>query len=199
MLTNIYRRIVAVAIWANVTGAAVLLLLVAVMNFDVIARGVFHAPFNGVIELVIFSMVLIVFLQLPDVVRTGRLTRSDGLLSYLGDSNPKAADVLRRIIDAMACIFMGMIAYTVWPEVVEAYHSCEYGAAFQDEGGLLAGFVEASSDCDYFGTPGIFTAPWWPARLAIFFGVTMACIIFGLKAILGPQAQLADADTKDTQ
>ena len=56
----------------------VVLALVLVVNYDMGARNLFNAPFNGAVEVVQFSMVLIVFLQLPDVVRVNRLTRSDG-------------------------------------------------------------------------------------------------------------------------
>ena len=33
--------------------------------------------------------------------------------------------------------------------------------------------------------PGIFTAPWWPAKLAIVFSVFTCAIIFAFKAVLG--------------
>ena len=45
-------------------GTIVVLLLVVAVNADVVARGVFSAPFSGTVEVVQFSMVLIVFLQL---------------------------------------------------------------------------------------------------------------------------------------
>ena len=64
-----------IAVAANVVGTVVVLLLVLAVNTDVVARGVFSAPFRGTVEVVQFSMVLIVFLQLPDVVRVDRLTR----------------------------------------------------------------------------------------------------------------------------
>lgn len=66
LLSSLFDR---VAIAANAVGTLTVLGLVVVMNTDVIARGVFHAPFHGAVELVIFAMALIVFLQLPDVVR----------------------------------------------------------------------------------------------------------------------------------
>jgi TRAP-type C4-dicarboxylate transport system permease small subunit len=186
-----FRIVVAVAIGANMAGAFVILFLVAMMNIDVFSRGVFNAPFRGVVEVVIFSMVLIVYLQLPDVVRTGRLTRSDGLLQFLSDRRPKAANILRRGIDALSCVFMCLIAWTVWPEFVEAFESChfftppEYGDP--PTGAFFTDLQTAFKRCDYFGTPGILTAPWWPARLIIFFGVTLAAIIFLEKAIFGDQ------------
>ncbi len=115
MTHKFYRFIAAIAIWANIAGASVILVMVVLMDVDVIARGVFHAPFRGTVELVIFSMVLIVFLQLPDVVRTNRLTRSDGVLGVLKVRNPALARLLARFIDSLSCIFMCLIAWTVWP------------------------------------------------------------------------------------
>lgn len=190
-LSKLYRIIVAVAVTANIAGAAVLLALVITMNVDVISRGVFNSPFRGVVEVVIFSMVLIVFLQLPDVVRTNRLTRSDGLLSVLQTHRPKVGQWLGRIIDAFACLFMGLIAWTVWPEFVEAFESChfftppEFGAA--PTGHMFTDLRAAMDRCDYFGTPGILQAPWWPARLVIFFGVLLSAILFFAKAVTGSQ------------
>ena len=75
-LRKIESWVVTIAIIANVSGAIVLLALVAIMNVDVVSRNLFNAPFRGVVEVVIFSLALIVFLQLPDDYRwTTRFTR----------------------------------------------------------------------------------------------------------------------------
>lgn len=150
------------AVAANVVGTIVVLLLVVAVNTDVVARGVFRAPFRGTVEVVQFSMVLIVFLQLPDVVRVDRLTRSDGFLAVLGDRRPALGRLLARIVDAVSALMMGLIAIAMWPE-----------------------FVIAWVHDDFFGTPGIFTAPWWPVRLAIVFSATLCCLILVLKAVTG--------------
>ena len=178
-----------IAIAANAVGTAVIFILVAVMNMDVVARGVFHAPFCGVVEIVIFSMILIVFLQLPDVVRVNRLTRSDGFLAILKDRKPELSRAISRVIDAIACVFMALIAWTMWPEFVEAFESCHFFSQPEfgppPSGDFWQDLDAAFARCDYFGTPGIMTAPWWPAKLAIFFGVTLCMFLFGTKAILG--------------
>ena len=57
---------------------------------------------------------------------------------------------------------MALIAIAMWPE-----------------------FVEAWQTGDFFGTPGIFTAPWWPVKLAIWFSAALCCLIWAGKAILG--------------
>jgi hypothetical protein len=201
MFNRFYRFIVAVAVCANIAGALVLLVLVLTMNFDVVSRGVFNAPFRGVVECVVFAMILIVFLQLPDVVRTGRLTRSDGMLMVLKQSKPAIGHALERGIDAISCVFMVMIAWTIWPEFVDSFESChfftppEFGRA--TTGNLYTNFMNAMDRCDYFGTPGILKAPWWPARLVMFFGASFAALIFLVKAV-GPDNALTFSKKVDT-
>lgn len=190
-LQKIRSWVVAIAILANVSGAFVLLALVVIMNVDVVSRNLFNAPFRGVVEVVVFSMALIVFLQLPDVVRTGRLTRSDGFLGVLRHHIPNVGGILGRVLDAISCIFMGMIVWTVWPEFTEAFESCHFFTAPEfgptPTGQFWTDFNAALGRCDYFGTPGILTAPWWPVRLVIAFGSALAAVVFFFKAVLGDE------------
>ena len=189
ILRRIFRKSVSIATVANIVGTVCIFVLVAILNADVIARGVFNAPMRGVVELVIFSLVLIVFLQLPDVIRSNRLTRSDGFLLLLNDTKPAFARTVSRSIDLAAGIFMCLVAWTIWPEFIESFESCHFltppefgppstGNFFSDIG---AGFAR----CEYSGTPGIFTAPLWPVKLAIAFSVSLCAIIFILKALIG--------------
>lgn len=164
-LQHLQIAVERIAMVANAAGTLVVLALVMVVNYDVVARGVFHAPFHGAVELVQFSMVLIVFLQLPDVVRVNRLTRSDGFLLIAGDRWPLLAKVMNTVINVIACIFMLLIAIAIWPE-----------------------FLDMFETKDYFGVPGIFTAPWWPIKLVIFLSAALCCILFALKLVLPPTA-----------
>jgi TRAP-type C4-dicarboxylate transport system permease small subunit len=148
------------AMSANVIGTLVVLGLVGVVNFDVVARGAFNAPFLGTVEVVQFSMVLIVFLQLPDVVRVNRLTRSDGFLVIIGKRYPRLTSALTHTIETVSAIFMALIAIAIWPEFTEMWHTK-----------------------DYFGVPGVFTAPWWPIKLVIFLSATLCSLIFVLKVL----------------
>lgn len=148
------------AIGANAAGTLVVLALVGIVNFDVVARGVFNAPFMGAVEVVQFSMVLIVFLQLPDVARVNRLTRSDGFLVILGKKAPRLTAALTHIIEVVSAVFMALIAVAIWPEFTEMWHTK-----------------------DYFGVPGVFTAPWWPVKLVIFLSASLCTLIFALKVL----------------
>ena len=129
--------------------------------FDVIARGAFSAPFLGAVEVVQFSMVLIVFLQLPDVVRVDRLTASDGFLVVIGNRFPRLTAWIRRAINILAAVFMCLIAVAIFPEFLKMWHSS-----------------------DYFGVPGVFTAPWWPIKLIIFLSAGLCTVLFLLKVLL---------------
>jgi TRAP-type C4-dicarboxylate transport system permease small subunit len=150
----------SLAIAANVAGTLSVLALVVILNVDVVARGVFNAPLKGTYEIVQLSVVFIVFLQLADVVRVDRLTRSDGFLNLLHGHRPRLTANLRRIINAISAIFMGLIAYIMFPE-----------------------FLHMWDTQDYFGVPGVFTAPWWPIKLVIASGCALSCLIFVLKVI----------------
>nr|CAA6805110.1 MAG: Unknown protein [uncultured Thiotrichaceae bacterium] len=149
-----------VATFANVAGTLVVLALVAVVNYDIFARGLFNMPFRGAVEVVQFAMVLIVFLQLPDVVRVGRLTRSDGLLTLIGPRYPRFARVLRGTIDLLSAIVMALIAVAIFPE-----------------------FTDMWETQDFFGIPGVFTAPWWPIKLTILCSAALCTLIFVFKVI----------------
>lgn len=170
-LAILSKAVDRITIFANVFGSLFVLFLTATVIFDVIARGVFNAPFNGSVELVEFSVVFIVFLQLADVVRVGRLTRSDGLLRALGARRPRLTSAIRVVLDLIAAALMALIAVAIYPEVIEAWETNEY-----------------------VGTPGVFTAPAWPIELAIFFGAVMCCARWSLNALAG--APLPEGEAK---
>ena len=159
-LTGLARVANILAITANVAGTCTVLALVVILNVDVVARSVFDAPLKGTYEIVQLAVVLIVFLQLADVVRVDRLTRSDGFLNLMHRRRPGFAAGLRRIINAISAIFMGLIAYIMFPE-----------------------FLKMWGTQDFFGVPGVFTVPWWPVKLVIAAGSALACLIFVLKVI----------------
>lgn len=156
-----------VAIAANAAGTLVVVLLIAVVNYDIVARGLFNKPFLGAVEVVQFSMVLIVFLQLPDVIRVGRLTRSDGFLNLMRARRPAFGNALSRAIDLFSAIFMIIVAIAMWPEFIEMWESQ-----------------------DFFGVPGVFTAPWWPIKLVIFLSACLCMVHFALH-ILRPARDIA--------
>jgi len=161
-LNALSRLTHGIAISANAVGTLVVLGLVAIVNYDAIARSLFNAPFLGAVEVVQFSMVLIVFLQLPDVCRVNRLTRSDGFLLVIGGKYPGVARAMRFIINGISAAFMTLVAVAIFPE-----------------------FLKMVETQDFFGVPGVFTAPWWPIKLVIFASAVLCVCIFVLKILQG--------------
>gem|GEM_PF-108114 len=165
-----------IATLSNAVGTLVLLALVVVINYDIIARGIFNLPFRGAIEVVQFCMVLIVFLQLPDVVRVGKLTRSDGLLILIKDRYPRVSRLLNLFINLLSASVMALVTVAIFPE-----------------------FLDMWETDDFFGIPGVFTAPWWPIKLTVLCSAALCTIIFFLKTCVAEdKPDSKEAINKDT-
>lgn len=150
----------------NVIGTLLIVAIMVLVNADVIGRGVFNLPISGVPELVSMSIVAIVFLQVAQTFRMGRLTRTEAMLGILEKRSPK----LRALVELVFCV--GAIAIMVqlltasWPL-----------------------FVKSWVRNTFEGTIGDFTAPIWPVKLVILIGCT-ALIVQLIVAALSAAAQL---------
>lgn len=139
----------------NGVGTVWIFVLMLIINADVFGRFVFNAPLDGVSEILELSIVGIVFLQLGDATRAGRLTRSEGLFTILLKRRPAIGRALGAFFDLLGAIFMGLILYGSWPLFVEAY----------------------ANDL-YTGTIGVFAAPTWPIKLVIVLGCAVTLLQF---------------------
>ena len=152
LLANRFSSLVA---GLNSVGTAWIFALMVLINVDVLARYLFNAPIQGVAEIVELSIVGIVFLQISDAVRAGRLTRSDGVYRQILKRRPKLGYSLGAIFDAAGAIFFVMILLGAVPRLIEAYER------------------------DYFaGNVGLFTVPVWPIRLILVVGCIVVAIQF---------------------
>jgi len=142
----------------NSVGGVLIFGLVIMINLDIFSRFLFNAPIDGVTELVELSIVAIVFLQLADAVRNGRLTRSDGLYSKVREKSPRVGHLLGVFFDlAGAAFFLTLIA------------------------GSIPRFIDAWERGYYSGNKGIIVIPVWPVRLIIVIGaVTVVFVFLGL-------------------
>ena len=142
----------------NSAGSALILAIVVMINLDVFSRFLFNKPIDGVTELVELSIVAIVFLQLGDAVRNGRLTRSEGLYNKLCEKKPRLGHILGAFFDlAGAAFFLTIIA------------------------GSIPRFIDAWERGYYSGNKGIFVVPVWPVRLILVIGaITVVLVFLGL-------------------
>ena len=139
----------------NGVGTLLILGLVVMINLDVFSRFLFNAPIDGVTELVELSIVAIVFLQLADSVRNGRLTRSDGLYNRLRKKRPRLAHWLGLFFDLSGAAFFVTIIVGGVPRLVDAWQR-----------GYFA------------GNRGIFVVPVWPVRLVLVIGAATVVLVF---------------------
>lgn len=140
---------------ANICGSMLITGLVLLIGADVLSRNLFNAPISGVPEMVTLSIVAIVFLQAPQALKSGRMTRSDALIGYFEHRRPRLVRTLETIFDFLGAIVVGAILYATWPI-----------------------FVKAWTRSEFVGAAGDFTAPVWPVKLMILIGASLLLLQF---------------------
>tara|TARA_R110002124_G_scaffold270552_1_gene439097 strand:- start:25634 stop:26197 length:564 start_codon:yes stop_codon:yes gene_type:complete len=144
----------------NIVGSLLILGLVVLIGLDVGGRNLFGQPLSGVPEMVGLSIIVIVFLQAPQALQMGRMTRSDTLLNVLIARSPLAGRVVETIFDLLGMLVFGIIIYGSWPMLQKAW--------MRDE---------------FVGAIGDFTAPVWPVRIAVILGSALLTINFALHIV----------------
>lgn len=146
----------------NALGTVWIIVLMLLINADIVMRTFFNAPIAGTAEMISFSIVGIVFLQLSHTLRTGSLTRSDVLLNFL---EPRAPTLRNWLLASFNLIGAALLAIALW-KFVPSLHD----AWFQPE--------------RYFmGNPGFFTIPQWPLYALMAIGIAATIFQFTASAI----------------
>ena len=143
----------------NSIGTVWIFILMIVIVTDVIGRTVFTRPLPGVPELVSLSIVGIVFLQIGQALRSGRITRVDILIEYLDRRVPRLSALMQGVF--------GLLGLALF---VALYQAC------------LPLFLRAWTNGDYVGVEGYITYPIWPVRLFMLIGCVGAAIQYALFA-----------------
>ena len=139
----------------NTVGSAWILILILLINADAFGRKLFAHPIDGVIEITELSLVGIIFLQLGDATRRGKLTRSDGFFRIVQRRRPIAGRCMGALFDLLGATFMALILYGSVPLLFEAI----------DEG-------------FYVGVQGLVTIPVWPVKLVVVVGAVVTGLQF---------------------
>jgi TRAP-type C4-dicarboxylate transport system permease small subunit len=119
------------------------------------SRSFLSRPISGVTEMVQISIVGIVFLQLADAIRTGRLTRADSFLTLLRMRHGRIAHGLEAVFFLFGAAYMGIGLWASVPLLTEA--------------------IERKS---YLGNEGVFTVIVWPVKAILTLGLLMCLIEF---------------------
>ena len=142
------RKIVdAVTIGLNVLGTLLIVAIMVLVNADVIGRGMFDNSISGVPEIVSMSIVAIVFLQVAQTFRKGKLTRTDAVLGFVQKRAPRIRIALDFLFSLAAIMLIWQILTASTPL-----------------------FWKSWIRNTYEGTVGDFTAPIWPVKLIILIG-----------------------------
>ena len=144
----------------NGIGTLWIFLIMLLINADVLLRFLFNSPIDGVTEIVEVSIAGIVFLQLADAIRAGRLTRSDGLFNQIRAKRPKLGQMMSIFFDICGAVFFIAILFGAVPTFIEAY-----------ERNFFA------------GSEGIFTIPIWPIRLILCISCITVVGVFILRVV----------------
>lgn len=146
----------------NGGGSIWIFCLMSILCADVISRAVFSAPINGVPLLVELSILVIMFMQLPAAIRSGRLTRSDILLARLLRDRPSLGLSLSALYDTLGFALMVIVfVYT------------------------LPTFNKVWRRDTFEGLEGDFALPGWPFKLLILVGAVLCAIQFGRSWLKG--------------
>lgn len=124
--------------------------IMAIINADVMGRGLFSAPVPATAEIVSAAIVAVVFLQLPRATAAGRNVRSDMLLTRLRRSSPRAADMLDLLHHAVGTLMLFILLRYIGPEIIASI-----------EGNETVGLY------------GIFTMPRWPFVVCVLLGCAL--------------------------
>lgn len=131
----------------NVAGTLLIVAIMLLVNADVIGRVAFNSPVSGVPEIVSMSIVAIVFLQVAQAFRKGRLTRSEAVMGMLDKRAPRLRTALELVFSLAAIALIWQLFWASQPL-----------------------FLKAWTRNTYEGTVGDFTAPIWPVKLIILIG-----------------------------
>jgi len=146
---------------ANIAGTMLIVGLVVMICTDVLGRNLFGAPLPGVPEMVSLSIVAIVFLQVPQALKAGRLTQSDAVITTLRQKSPRTANLLEIVFELLGFLVIATIIYAHWPMLMKAITRHEF-----------------------VGAVGNFTMPTWPAKLMILVGAVLLALQFVARIIM---------------
>jgi TRAP-type C4-dicarboxylate transport system permease small subunit len=124
---------------------------------DIVGRSVFNTPVYGVREIVMNSIVMIVFLQAGYAIRSRSMLRADFLAQKFP---PLFGRIMLAIGYLLGAAFFLMILVGGWDMAIHSWVAGEY----EGEGALRV--------------------PAWPTRFTILFGSTVACVNYLLMIYL---------------
>lgn len=139
----------------NSLGTLLIMAMMGLICADVLSRNLLGQSLPGVIELAELGIVSIVYLQIADTYKSGKLLRSDGIIKLIATKFPRAGWAINALFDSTGVVLFFYIAK----------------AGF-------ARFNDAWQGDFYLGNLGSFTVPTWPMELAVAVGSALMAALF---------------------
>ena len=133
---------------------------------DVVGRWIFNSPIQGTAEIVGYSIVTAVFLQMASALHAGRFTRVEMLIGPMEAKRPSAAHSFLALFNLIGAMVFGVITWGTWPKLAHAFTTGEIA-----------------------GTPGVFDFIIWPFLAVVVLGAGVTCAEFLIR--LGESVQRA--------
>lgn len=137
----------------NSVGTLWIFALMFLICADVAGRYLFSAPIKGAAEMVGYSIVTAVFLQMASTLRAGRFTRVELFFEPLQAKRPAAAWSFEALFSLLGAAVFAAITWGTWPKLRYAWAADEIT-----------------------GTPGVFVFPIWPFLAVIVFGAAVTSV-----------------------
>ena len=151
----IARAVGALELGMNSVGTLWIFGLMFLICADVAGRYLFNAPIQGAAEMVGYSIVTAVFLQMASTLHAGRFTRVEILIEPMEGKRPAAAHSFIALFNLVGAVVFGVITWGTWPKLEYAFTTSEIT-----------------------GTPGVFDFIIWPFLAVIVFGAAVTCAEF---------------------
>ncbi|MEP3394157.1 MAG: TRAP transporter small permease [Litoreibacter sp.] len=145
----------------NALGTMIIIVMMVLICADVVGRNLFATSLPGVIELAELGIVSLVFLQIADTLRSGKLMRSDVLINTIVAKYPRVGAFMNLCFDTTGALLFYFIANGAFERFWDAWRG---------------GF--------YLGNQGSFTAPTWPMELCVAMGSALMCVLFITHALV---------------
>ncbi len=149
------KRFATVISVLNASGSAWTVVLMVLICVDVAARAGLNHPIKGVSEIVGLSLVACVFLQLPHILASGRLTRVELFIDPVTARRPATGHLLQALYHLIGTAVMTLVLVA-----------------------SVSRFADVWKSNDYIGSKAHFTAPVWPVQLMIIVGAAFTIIQF---------------------
>jgi len=128
---------------------------------DITLRTLLNSPILGVPEIVQYSIAGIIYLQLGQATKNGKLIRSDAFISRSYFKYPYFTQYLLSVCDLFCTVIFGLLCYGMIPEIIESIHM------------------------NYeIGNRLYFTLPDWPVKFTICLGALMVCIHSAIQCVM---------------